>query len=167
MNTKFFLLFLSLILLSCHSNELQGDASQKPHSKEDWIKFRSQELKISLAEAQSQEENLSESEPPEEIWDASLQTESAILWRNYCATCHGVTGQLENVPEQDPMPRKFGTFGMSMGFFFGGDKMRAGIYKAIKTGKKSDGTVLNKMPAWGESFSKEQLWGLVFFIKDL
>lgn len=162
-----FLLLICFFLGSCGSVDLQSNNEQKPHSKADWIQLRSQELKISLAEAQTRDEQLSESEPPEEIWDTSLQTESALLWRNYCANCHGATGQLENVPQQEPMPRKFGTFGMSMGFFFGGDKMRAGIYTAIKTGQKKDGTLLNNMPAWGESFSREQIWGLVHFIESL
>ena len=71
---------------------------------------------------------------------ASVQPQTAEdkraddIWQAACSFCHGVDG---TPPEMwaNKGVRKFGTLGMKMGFFFGGDKMRAGIAKTIAEGK--------------------------------
>lgn len=81
------------------------------------------------------------------------------FWNEKCASCHGTNG----IPNSDltPAPRKFGTFGMSMGFFFGGDKMRAGIFRTIRDGKN------NTMPSFAKELSYEEIWALVDKIERL
>ncbi|MCA9561081.1 MAG: cytochrome c [Myxococcales bacterium] len=48
-----------------------------------------------------------------------------------------------------------------MGFTFGGDAMRRGIYRSIAEGKGEG------MPAWGGRLSREQMWALVRHIESL
>ena len=77
-----------------------------------------------------------------------------------------------------PLMKSFGTYGWAISsrnaidlaegwkveLASGGDKMRAGIFKVIKNGKKRpDGTI--SMTGWKETLSNEQTWGLVYFIE--
>ena len=48
-----------------------------------------------------------------------------------------------------------------MGFFFGGDKMRAGLFKRIQEGGEPKDGKPSDMPAWSSSLSREQTWALV------
>lgn len=57
--------------------------------------------------------------------------------------------------------RRFGTTGMGMGFFFGGDKMRRGIAATITNGK---GTL---MPAFKDKLKPEEIQELVRYIEGL
>lgn len=82
------------------------------------------------------------------------------VWIRACSACHGIDGTPPKQWEGKGM-RKFGTFGMSMGFFFGGDKMRAGIAKTIKNGK---GT---QMPAFGQQYTDSEIRKIVKYIEDL
>lgn len=72
---------------------------------------------------------------------AQLQTpedkRAADIWQAACSFCHGVDGTPPEMWAAKGV-RKFGTLGMKMGFFFGGDKMRAGIAKSIENGKGSE-----------------------------
>lgn len=123
-----------------------------------WFDFRAEGLSISVADARRRDAGLPEDEPPEGIWDSQLAREAASLWLKQCAACHGVNGDLEGAVPLDPPARKWGTFGTAMGFLFGGDAMRAGIYRTIRDGK-------GQMPGWGDRLSKEQMWGLVTHIE--
>lgn len=62
---------------------------------------------------------------------------AAEIWQAACSFCHGIDG---NPPPEwaGKGMRRFGTFGMRMGFFFGGDKMRAGIARTIAEGKGTE-----------------------------
>lgn len=84
------------------------------------------------------------------------------LWQSTCAPCHGLKGDLEGVDVSafKKPPRDWSGIGPSFGFFFGGDKMRAGIYRSIHDGK-------DQMPAFGEILSSEQIWALVHHIEGL
>ncbi|MBK6688751.1 MAG: cytochrome c [Deltaproteobacteria bacterium] len=148
---------LLLVLFACGSTPPSGPLGE-PHLEQEWFLFRAQDLGVSLEEAQTRDRALSESEPPQ--LDATTQREAAALWRSLCAGCHGATGRLEGVPVVEPAPKKWGGFGVSMGFFFGGDKMRAGLYRKIREGGE-------KMPAWGELLSREQTWALVAHLEGL
>lgn len=131
------------------------------HLGEDWFVFRAADLGISVDEARRRDAALSEVEPPES--DPTLATEAAALWTNLCARCHGVDGRGVDELDLRPEPKKWGGFGVRMGFFFGGDKMRAGIYRQIRDGPDREGP--SAMPAWGEALSREQIWALVGHIE--
>ncbi|GAB4445060.1 MAG: hypothetical protein OHK0011_26960 [Turneriella sp.] len=62
---------------------------------------------------------------------------AAEIWQAACSFCHGIDG---NPPPEwaGKGMRRFGTIGMRMGFFFGGDKMRAGIARTIAEGKGTE-----------------------------
>lgn len=62
---------------------------------------------------------------------------AADIWRGACSFCHGDDGKPPEMWAARGVP-KFGTLGMKMGFFFGGDKMRAGIKRTIENGKGTE-----------------------------
>jgi mono/diheme cytochrome c family protein len=132
----------------------------------DWIKERAEILGLSAQEAADRDRELSESEPPEYLEDTGhLRRHSVRLWADTCALCHGLGGDPPSPFDKGDGPRTFGTVGMSMGFFFGGDKMRAGLFRVIKYGR-SHPAPRPSMPAFGESLAKEEIWGLVRHIED-
>ncbi len=155
-----------LLLLTACAGPTQGVASEdaKPLMGEAWFEARAQTLKISAEAAKARDAALPETEPPENFWDAQTAKQAAVLWRDLCATCHGINGNLEGVPQEKPLPRKWGSTGVAMGFFFGGDKMRAGIYKRIAKGGDKEGKP-SRMPPWGDQLSREQIWALVYHIE--
>lgn len=134
-----------------------------------WYETRAKELGVSAEETRAKDETFSEESPPgEEQVSAAARVQAASIWAEQCSRCHGADGEPpEKTEHPGAPPRAWGTMGTSMGFFFGGDKMRAGIYRTIAKGgaKKEDGT-LSAMPAWGDSFSREQLWALVYHIES-
>ncbi|MGJ4753326.1 c-type cytochrome [Leptospira kmetyi] len=81
------------------------------------------------------------------------EVEADRLWEQKCAACHGVDGTPnESLPTK---PRKLRGFGLKMGFLFGGDKMREGIYKTIRDGKNQT------MPSFKEELSEAEIRALV------
>ena len=91
---------------------------------------------------------------------SEARSAAARNWLENCAACHGQEG---NPPSAwaDKGMRKFGTMGMSMGFFFGGDKMRAGIARTIREGKGA------LMPSFKDKFSDQEITDLVKYIEEL
>ena len=128
------------------------------HPGDEWFAHRARGLSITEEAARARDAALPQDEPPEGIWDDQLAIEAASLWLHNCAPCHGVNGDGEGAVDMDPPPAEWGTFGTTMGFLFGGDKMRAGIYRSIRDGR-------GQMPAWGDRLSREQIWGLVRHIE--
>jgi mono/diheme cytochrome c family protein len=133
------------------------------HFGDDWFELRAEQLGITQEEAKARDRGLSEEEPPE--LDAHTGVEAAALWRDLCAQCHGPNGDPEEAPsKQQVTPRDWSGMGPSMGFFFGGDAMRAGIYRRIRDGGDEDGKP-SIMPPWGGQLSREQIWALVRHIE--
>lgn len=85
---------------------------------------------------------------------------AADIWHGACAFCHGENGTPPELWAAKGM-RKFGTLGMKMGFFFGGDKMRAGIKRTIEYGKGTE------MRAFKGHLSENEINALVKHIEDL
>ncbi|AOP35840.1 cytochrome C oxidase Cbb3 [Leptospira tipperaryensis] len=81
------------------------------------------------------------------------ENQANLLWEQKCAVCHGVDG----TPKDSilPKPKKLRGFGIKMGFFFGGDKMREGIFKTIRDGKNLT------MPSFKNELSEEEIRALV------
>ena len=166
---SFILMLLACAMLgfSCGSRTLVRDypTNWQSDKSADWFERRAKFLGISLEEAKARDAKLSEKRPAKDMWDAQLKDESAQLWNRVCATCHGPNGKLEGTILQPPLPKKLGGMGMTMGFTFGGDAMRAGIYRVIRDGKNT-GKASAAMPGWKGQLSKEQLWGLVLHIEE-
>lgn len=128
---------------------LQGEA---------WFAWRAETLSITPDAARARDADLSEDEPPAALAPA-VRERAAATWQTVCAQCHGPDGAPPARPGQ-PTPKTWGTMGTGMGFTFGGDKMRAGIYRSIRDGKGE------AMPAWGATLSREQIWALVAHIES-
>lgn len=145
-----------------------GD-SIEAHRSGRWFERRAAQLGISVAEARARDAALSEEVPPRDAADDEhTRAEAAAIWMTACARCHGVTGRLDGpVPKFDPPPRAWGGMGPKMGFLFGGDRMRAGIYKTISEGGPVRNGQPSPMPAWGAYLSREQMWSLVRHIEAL
>ena len=137
--------------------------------REAWLARRARQLGVSLDEARRRDAALSVETPPDVTTDdAQTRAEAAVIWGRICASCHGVSGRLDGVTQKtDPPPRTWGGMGARMGFFFGGDKMRAGIYRSISDGGPLRDGKPSPMPAWGNTFAREQIWALVRHIESL
>jgi mono/diheme cytochrome c family protein len=136
---------------------------------EAWFVARAEALGLTPEAARARDAAFSETAPPETPPDARLAAHAAALWTTLCASCHGVTGRLEGVPAtppEAPRPRELGTTGMAMGFFFGGDKMRAGLYRKIAHGQPPSEKP-SPMPTWAGTLAREQIWALVAHIESL
>lgn len=158
-------LLLLLLLAGCARRVAPNDLKEPtPHFGDDWFAYRAKGLGLATTdEAKARDAALSEAEPPAES-DEQLKAEGEAIWAARCAACHGATGRKEGVtfPPGTKEPRKWGGMGASMGFFFGGNKMRAGLFRTIRDGKPE-----TPMVAWGPTLAREQIWALVFFLESL
>lgn len=91
--------------------------------------------------------------------DPELQR-AAEIWRAACSFCHGIDGTPPPEWAKKGM-RRFGTFGMKMGFWFGGDKMRAGIARTIAEGKGTE------MKPFKHHLTPQEIAALVRYIEGL
>lgn len=151
----FFLCALVCIPVLCACAGPQGVARQGAQVPlaDEWFEGRAEGLSVSVEDARKRDALLGDPASPPESSPEMLEV-GAVLWRDLCATCHGVDGKAPPVEEGAAQPRSWGG-GSRMGFFFGGDKMRGGLFKTIRDGKGTG------MPAWGETLSNEQIWALV------
>lgn len=92
-----------------------------------------------------------------------VQAEEAYLnYKSYCMQCHGMHGKGDgvNVPAMNVQPRDHSDNKYMM------TRTNTDIYKAIKFG----GPAVNKsvkMPAWGDTFTEEELQEMVGHIRTL
>ncbi len=139
-----------------------GEAAPEPHPRDAWFEWRAATLAITPQAARERDAALpdgsTKSAPPAGTLDAVTAAVGRALWEQACASCHGPAG---TPPETagGPHPRDWGGMGPTMGFLFGGDAMRAGIYRVVAEGR---GTA---MPAFGDTLSREQIWALVAHIE--
>lgn len=148
------------LLLACGGPRLVAAPDGTEHLAGDaWFAWRAQRLGISVEQARARDAAIAEDAPPVEPPDAEVRTRAAATWKAICATCHGLEGDPPERPGQ-PTPRAWDGMGAAMGFTFGGDKMRAGVYRKIRDG------VGEAMPAWGQALSREQIWALVVHIES-
>ncbi len=134
----------------------------EPHPGDAWFEWRAATLAITPQAARERDAALpdgsTKSAPPAGMLDAVTAAEGRALWDQACASCHGSAGT-PPAAASGPRPRAWGGMGPTMGFLFGGDAMRAGIYQVIAAGR---GTA---MPAFGDTLSREQIWALVAHIE--
>lgn len=167
---KCFVLALAAAHLGCSGGTVRAaPPTEAPLLGDAWFAARGTALGLDAAAARARDAAISEAEPPAEPPDAQLRTQAAAIWATLCASCHGATGRVENVappPPDVPLPRPFGGTRMAMGFFFGGDKMRAGLYRKIARGAPPT-VPPSPMPPWEGTLSREQIWALVAHIESL
>jgi mono/diheme cytochrome c family protein len=152
---------LALGVLGCSKPErVEAPPDAVAHYGDAWFAFRGESLGISVAAAQSRDAALPADHPP--VLDHTTAVEAAAIYRSVCVACHGPGGQPpEKQPSGGAPPRAWGGGGVRMGFFFGGDSMRAGLFKKIQQGGDPKDGKPSDMPAWGSSLSREQTWALV------
>jgi mono/diheme cytochrome c family protein len=136
---------------------LEAPVELTPHLGEAWYSYRAATLGITPEAAVTRDLAISELRPPE--LDRIARLEAAAVWRDHCASCHGIDGDAP--PRAGPAPRSWGTVGSRMGFRFGGDSMRAGLYRKIQDGGKTVEGRVSDMPSWRRLLSREQTWALV------
>ena len=135
----------------------------EPHLGDDWFEWRAERLGISIDDARERDAAISVNKPPRDSLDGQTAMEAAVIWANLCARCHGFDGRMKGVAEADAMPdTKWGGVGVKMGFAFGADAMRAGIYESIAEGPNDP---QSPMLAWKHNLSREQMWALVFYVE--
>ncbi|MCB9536025.1 MAG: cytochrome c [Myxococcales bacterium] len=157
-------LLLLVALTACAPARTRVTTEDRPHLGDAWYAHRAATLNITPEAARARDAALPagpDAGPPDDALDAHTAREAAALWRDLCAACHGPDGQPPSELGLDPPPKTWGGFGVRMGFTFGGDAMRRGIYRSIAEGKGEG------MPAWGGRLSREQMWALVRHIESL
>ncbi|MFN3197660.1 MAG: c-type cytochrome [Bradymonadia bacterium] len=157
----------ALVMFGCGGAPIKPADDAQPHMGESWFSHRAEQLGVSVAQAKARDAAISETSPP--TLDPDTQLEGATIWARVCANCHGQFGDPSTATTRfEPSPRDWSGFGPSMGFLFGGDKMRAGIYTKIAEGgaDRTDDQP-SPMPAWKSQLSKEQIWALVHYIETL
>jgi len=93
----------------------------------------------------------------------AIHAEEAFLnYKTYCMQCHGMHGKGDgvNVPAMNILPRDHSDNKYMM------TRTNTEIYKAIKFG----GPAVNKsvkMPAWGDTFTEQEIHELVGHIRTL
>lgn len=155
---------LVLVLAGCAATKPPAPpADAEYHFGDEWFEWRAETLDISVEEAKKRDAALPDGSdgtaPPDGTLDENTQVEAAVLWKQECARCHGENGVPPPAAEGQVQPRSWQGMGPNMGFLFGGDAMRAGIYETISQGK---GT----MAGWGDALSREQIWALVAHIES-
>jgi len=93
---------------------------------------------------------------------ASFAEEAYLNYKSYCMQCHGMHGKGDgvNVPAMNVRPRDHSDNQYMM------TRSNTEIYKAIKDG----GPAINKsvkMPAWGDTFTEEEIHEMVGHIRSL
>ncbi len=157
-------LLLLLGLTACAPTRTHVAADDRPHLGDAWYAHRAGTLGITPEAARARDAALPagpDAGPPDDALDDHTAREAAALWRDLCAACHGPDGQPPPALGLEPPPKTWGGFGVRMGFTFGGDAMRRGIYRSIALGKGEG------MPAWAGRLSREQMWALVRHIESL
>lgn len=88
--------------------------------------------------------------------------EAYLNYKSYCMQCHGMHGKGDgvNVPAMNVQPRDHSDNRYMM------TRTNTEIYKAIKFGGPAVGKSI-KMPAWGDTFTEEELHQLVGHIRRL
>ena len=138
-------------------------APKKLVMSDDWIAKRAGELGLTLEQTKARDEAITDATPQPDLWqEPGMPKRAGELYAALCAACHGPRGKGEGAPGFENPPREFGTFGLTMGFTMGGDKMRGGIFRKIKTAPAG-----GVMPGFGGQLSNEQMWALVYFIEHL
>lgn len=89
----------------------------------------------------------------------------SMLFKKFCAPCHGEKGKGDgpNADDMDPPPRDLTDSGKEKYMI---KRTNEEIFKAISAG----GREIEKsglMPAFGKTFSEEELWSLVAFVRTL
>lgn len=93
---------------------------------------------------------------------AAYAEEAYLNYKSYCMQCHGMHGKGDgvNVPAMNVRPRDHSDNKYMM------TRTNTEIYKAIKFG----GPAVNKsikMPAWGDTFTEEEIHQMVGHIRTL
>ena len=160
----FWVLLFSFVLACRSAPPVDVPEGAKPHIGDSWFDWRAKTLGITPEQARARDAKLPNGEdgevPPPGTLDANTRIEAGLLWKAECARCHGMDGKPPPAEPGQAHPRTWGGMGPAMGFTFGGNKMRAGVYKKIWLGAGA-------MPGWKGYLSREQTWALVAHIENI
>lgn len=133
-----------------------------------WFPARAASLHITPEQARARDAAITDKDAPAESWDPFMREQASLAWETVCASCHGVDGKGTGVQKKFAHPpRAFGGMGMRMGFTFGGDKMRAGLFRKVMKGGQADPEKPGEMPAMDDGFPRELGWAMVHYVESL
>ena len=134
------------------------------HVGESWYAYRGSQLGLTQAEARERDLEIGELGPPKDhFWDKQLATESAALWRSLCNECHR---GIRSVAAAATIPPPAADWGRSNGRFFERYRRHQKIFTTIFAGgKEREDPRVVRMPSWGSELSREQIWGLVYWLE--
>jgi len=130
-----------------------------------WLAERAADLGLTLEQAKARDQAITDATPQPNVWqEPGMPKRAGEIYAALCAACHGPQGKGEGAPAFEHPPRNFGTFGLTMGFTMGGDKMRGGIFRKIEGAQRDPASL---MPGFGAQLSQEQIWALVYYVEHL
>jgi len=146
------------------AKEQTSSGSAAVHVGDEWFEHRAPRLGMTAAEAKARDETINDDGPPVTLfWDQQLATEVAGLWDLLCNECHG--GK-RDVAAAATIPAPPHGWGRQAGVFFGRERTHREVFQSIYYGSESESDDKpQEMPPWGEKVSKEQIWGLVYYLE--
>jgi mono/diheme cytochrome c family protein len=93
-------------------------------------------------------------------WDEQLAAETHELWERLCKECHHGSRKREKVLAYPPPPRDWARTPTR---FFTWDHEPKVAFQIVMAGAKARPGEKD-MPAWKDQLSREQVWGLIYFV---
>ncbi len=133
------------------------------HPGESWYAFRAAELGLTADQAALRDEEITDEGPPtDRFWDDQLAIEVASIFRGLCNECHGGRRRIEDAPNIPPPEMGWG---QTEGPFYDRILSHRQAFRSIFYGGRPKGGKRSKMPAWGNKLSREQIWGLIYYVE--
>jgi len=139
-------------------------AEEQPvlHLGDDWWKFRSEFLRVSVGQAKERDQGISERQPPPVFWDGQTAVETAAVWGSLCNECHGGRRKLDDATKMPPPPA---SWGRGTGLFFGQRRPYETLFNVIQHGGPERNGKKSEMPAWRGRLAREQIWAILYFLE--
>jgi hypothetical protein len=132
------------------------------HLADDWWKFRSEYLRVSVQQAKERDQEISERQPPPLFWDQQTAVEAASVWGSLCNECHGGRRQIGDATKMPPPPA---SWGRGTGLFFGQRKAYDALFAVVSGGGPERNGKRSEMPAWRGRLAREQIWAILYFLE--
>jgi len=151
-------------VLSRRSNRSGPTAEEQAslHLADDWWRFRSDFLRMTVAQVKERDVEISERQPPPQFWDQQTAVEAASVWGSLCNECHGGRRAIGDAMKMPPPPS---AWGRGTGLFFGQRKSYESLFAIVSGGGPERNGKKSEMPAWRGRLAREQIWAILYFLE--
>lgn len=126
-----------------------------------WRAARAERLGLSVEAAGLRDQAMEHGPGDDGLWwDEQLAAETHELWERLCKECHHGSRKREKVLAFPPPPRDWARTPTR---FFTWDHEPRVAFEIVMAGAKARPGEKD-MPAWKDQLSREQVWGLIYFV---